>query len=72
MVNNDPNQLRPKKPLDLIGLLVSDDVDAFNFDQAKVRFPSLAKRDSEGLLNPENGFSIDVPCIQKVFRFYTR
>lgn len=65
-------QLKPKLPLDLIGMLVSSNVNAFNVKQVRIKLPSTTKTNNELQLNPENGFAINVPCIQKVFKFYTR
>ena len=45
---------------------VSSDVNAFTLQKD---LKKLAKKQT---LNPELGFAINVPCIQKVFKFYAR
>jgi hypothetical protein len=49
---------------------VSENVNAFNVKQVRIKLPSA--NNNEVQLNAENGFAIHVPCIQKVFKFYTR
>ena len=66
---NNFYQLRPKRPLDAIGILVSNNVNAFTDDRMFVKNPSAYKR---GGIDPVKGFSINVPCVQKVFKFYAR
>jgi hypothetical protein len=71
---NEYDQLQPKSPLSLKGISVSSNVDAFNnpkFPLPKTRSKS-ASRHRENSIKPENGISIDVPCIRRVFRFYAR
>ena len=72
--DNEYDQLQPKSPLSLKGLSVSANVDAFNISNSK--FPLQRTRSKsasrENLIRPENGISIDVPCIRRVFRFYAR
>ena len=65
---NEYEQLKPKRPLDVIGMSVSNDVNAYTNDQIRIKLP--IKKDN--LINAENGIAINVPCIQKVFRFYAR
>ena len=72
--DNKYEHLRPKPPLSLIGVSVSSNVDAFNNPKVplvKTRSKS-ASRYKETSIKPENGISIDVPCIRRVFRFYAR
>ena len=69
---NENVPLKPKRPLDVIGMTVSADVNAFTPDvhlRASARFPSSSRNN---FINPDNGLSIDVPCVKKVFRFYSR
>jgi hypothetical protein len=85
IVNDDLDNLKPKRPLEVFGLTVSDDVNYFNSGQGgKIRLPnvgapvsvaSTGSQSNEGderLINADNGFVINVPCIQKIFKFYTR
>jgi hypothetical protein len=67
---NVNKQFKPKSPLDLIGILVSENVNTFNVKQVRIKLPSA--NNNEVQLNADNGFAIYVPCIQKVFKFYTR
>jgi hypothetical protein len=64
--------LKPKLPLDLIGMLVKENVNAFDVKQVRIKLPSPTKSNKQMQLNVENGFAINIPCIQKVFKFYTR
>jgi hypothetical protein len=68
------DQLRPKRPLDVIGMSVSNDVNSFTTEQfrSRLKLPLVNNKKVNSLIKPENGFSINVPCIQKVFRFYAR
>lgn len=63
-------KLKPKRPLDVIGISVSDDPNAYVSDQLKLKFTNTKLKDT--LIVTENGFSINVPVIKKVFRFYAR
>lgn len=67
--NDETEQLKPKRPLDVIGMSVSTDVNAYTTGLNAIKLPGSKEA---SLTREENGFSIDVPCIQKVFRFYTR
>ena len=72
--DNEYDTLKPKSPLNLIGISVSSNVNAFNnvkFPLARIRSNS-AGRIKENLVKSENGIAINVPCIGKVFRFYAR
>lgn len=57
---NDCSKLKPKRPLDVNGILVSENVNEF----------SPAALDHTSRLDPSRGFTIHVPCIQKVFKLY--
>jgi hypothetical protein len=83
IVNNDLDNLKPKRPLEVNGLTVSDDVNYFSTEQGgKVKLPNVTATtaaaigsqplDKDGQINPDYGFVINVPCIQKIFKFYTR
>lgn len=72
---NEHNQLKPKRPLDAIGIMVSPDVNAYTTDNSGIKLNSRMRFASAGrnnVIDPDNGFSINVPCVQKVFRFYAR
>lgn len=66
---NEFNQLRPKRPLEVIGMLASNDVSAFTADKKLVKIPMAYRKSG---IDPVKGFSISVPCVQKVFKFYAR
>ena len=73
--NNEHDQLKPKRPLDAIGMTVSPDVNAFSTEGTSVKLNTRIRFASTGRSNyidPDNGFAINVPCVQKVFRFYAR
>ncbi len=81
IINNDLDNLKPKRPLDVTGLTVSDDVNYFNTGNGKMKLPSMTavtgaalgnQTEDQSLINPDNGFVINVPCIQKIFKFYAR
>ena len=61
-------QLKPKRPLDVIGIIVSSEVNAFTEEKAS-KFLNMYKKNE---IDPTKGFSLHVPCVQKVFKFYTR
>ena len=69
-VDTEYDQIKPKRPLDVIGISVSSEVNAFTGEPTRIRFPSASRK--ENLVDPEKGFSINVPCVQKVFKFYAR
>ncbi len=62
-------QLKPKRPLDTIGILVSSDINAFTEESTKNKLSNTSKRSG---IDPAKGFSLHVPCVQKVFKFYAR
>jgi hypothetical protein len=66
---NDFYQLKPKRPLDVIGMLASSDIAAFTADKKQIKIPLVYKRNG---IDPVRGFSISVPCVQKVFKFYAK
>ena len=71
---NEYDSLKPKSPLNLVGVSVSSNVNAFNnvkYPLARIRSNSTG-RVKENSVKPENGIAINVPCIGKVFRFYAR
>lgn len=75
--DDENDQLKPKRPLDVVGMTVSSDVNYFTGNtgveqQIRHKFSIGQKKKTHFMITPENGFSIDVPCIQKCFRFYAR
>jgi len=61
--------LKPKRPLNAIGILVSSEINAFTEESAKFKLSNSSKRNGT---DPTKGFSLHVPCVQKVFKFYAR
>ncbi|CAF0721765.1 unnamed protein product [Brachionus calyciflorus] len=65
--NNDFENLKPKKPIDVTGMSVSNDVNEYITGK-----PEKLSTNPFGLVNEDNGFAIHAPSILKVFRLFTR
>jgi hypothetical protein len=66
---NEYDQLKPKRPLDVIGITVNCDLHDSK-DIKHKRFTSSTRK--ENIFDPEKAISVNVPCIQKLFKFYAR
>jgi hypothetical protein len=71
IVENETCRLKPKKPIILVGLDVSDDIREFTVHETLyLKKLTELSENASNLLNAENAFSINVPSIQKMFKFY--